>query len=97
MLPFLDQEALLMVTQVLVTSCLDDCNALSIRLPLKTIQKVQLVQNAAIHKMIVSPRLGHATLWWHELLCLLVSFQVQLKMLAVTFKAFYGTEQGYLD
>lgn len=43
---FLNQEAYLTITHVLVTSYLDYYNMLSIRLPLKTTWKLQLVQNA---------------------------------------------------
>lgn len=45
--PFLDQEAMLIVTHALVTSCLDDCNPYYMMLPLESIQKLHLVQNMA--------------------------------------------------
>lgn len=45
--PFLDQEAMLIVTHALVTSCLDDCNPYYMELTLESIQKLHLVQNMA--------------------------------------------------
>lgn len=42
--PFLDWEALLTVTHIFVISCLDHCNVLRMRLPLKSIYKFQLVK-----------------------------------------------------
>ncbi|XP_070790389.1 vomeronasal type-2 receptor 26-like [Pituophis catenifer annectens] len=45
--PYLDRDALCTVTHVLVTSRTDYCNALYMGLPLKTTQRLQLVQNEA--------------------------------------------------
>uniref|UniRef100_A0A8C6Y7A4 Reverse transcriptase domain-containing protein n=1 Tax=Naja naja TaxID=35670 RepID=A0A8C6Y7A4_NAJNA len=45
--PYLDRDALRMVTHVLVTSRIDYCNALYMGLPLWTTRRLQLVQNAA--------------------------------------------------
>nr|GFC52549.1 hypothetical protein [Tanacetum cinerariifolium] len=45
--PYLDRADLATVTHALVTSRLDYCNALYVGLPLKTVRKLQLVQNAA--------------------------------------------------
>lgn len=42
--PYLDREALFRVTHTLVTSRLDFYNMVYMGLPLKTIQKLQLVQ-----------------------------------------------------
>lgn len=50
--PFLDQEALLIVTHALITSPLDFCNAIYMELPLKTTQKLQLVLNATAHTVL---------------------------------------------
>lgn len=46
LLPYLDQEALLNVNHVLVTSHLGFSNEFYMELPLKGIQKLHLVQNA---------------------------------------------------
>lgn len=48
-----------MVTHVLVTSRLYYCNALYIGLPLKTIRKMQLVQDEAACMLVSSTQSGH--------------------------------------
>ena len=43
--PYLDEQSLMTVTHALVTSHTDYCNVLYMGLPLKTVQRLQLVQN----------------------------------------------------
>lgn len=43
------------VIQILVTFGLDYCSVLSVELPLKTVQKPQLVQRAAAHPGTAAP------------------------------------------
>lgn len=60
------------------------------RLPLKTTWKPQLIQN-------VASRFIHIMLLLHKLHWLPISFQMQFKMLIITFKALYETRPGYLQ
>lgn len=64
--PFLNREALLTITHV--TSYLDYCNVLYLGLPLKSIWKLQLVQNAAAQVVngvgYSHAELGHSE--WNE-------------------------------
>lgn len=57
--PFLDQVTLVTVIHALVSSHLSYCNVLYIGVPLKTIWKIQLVQNAAMHTVMCVPRFAH--------------------------------------
>ncbi|XP_078241329.1 uncharacterized protein LOC140704108 [Pogona vitticeps] len=45
--PYLGEQSLMTVTHALVTSHIDYCNALYVGLPLKMVQRLQLVQNRA--------------------------------------------------
>ena len=94
--PFLDQESLQTVTHALVISRIDYCNALYMGLPLKSIQKLQLAQNAAARAVLGAPRRAHITPLLCELHWLPVCFWVQFKVLVITFKALHGMGPGYL-
>lgn len=63
---YLDDEALCMVSHALVLSQLDYCNKFYMGLPLKNIQKLQLVQNAVAHTILGVPRAAHITSLLHE-------------------------------
>ena len=65
-------------------------------LPLKSIQKLQLVQNAAAWVSLGAPRLEHKTLLLRELHWVPVCFRVQFKVLVITFKALHGMGPGCL-
>lgn len=64
-------------------------------LSLKSIQKLQIVQNAAMQAVLGSSRVTYVTPLLHKLHWLLVCFQVQLKILVMTFKALYGVGPSY--
>lgn len=85
----LDQNFLCSVTQALVISCLDYCNALYLGLPLKCIQKLQLVQSAEARTVLGVHRMSRVTSLLHKLYCLLVWFNV----LVMPFKALHGMVQ----
>ena len=57
--PYLDRNNLASVVYALVTSKLDYCNALYVGLPLKTVRKLQLVQNAAARLITGTRRFKH--------------------------------------
>ncbi|KAK9409653.1 hypothetical protein NXF25_000828 [Crotalus adamanteus] len=95
--PYLDREALLTVTHALVTSRLDYCNALYMGLPLKSIRRLQLVQNAAARVIVGAPRYTHVTPILRELHWFPIGLRVQFKVLVITFKALYGSGPGYLQ
>ena len=95
--PFLEQEALRTVTYALVISHIDYCNAIYMGLPLKSIRKLQLVQNVAMRAILGAPRVAHVTPLLRELHWVPVCFWVQFKVLVITFKALHGMGPGYLS
>lgn len=90
-------EALVNVNHVLVTSYLDFWNAFYMELPLKGIQKLHLVQNAMVLVVRSGPTTAHFIPMFHEWHWLPVCFQIQFKVLFLTFKAFHGIGPGYLS
>lgn len=92
--PYLDCEALVMITHVLLISLFNYCNEIYMRLPLSSIQKLQLVQNVAVLTILRSHRIAHITVLLHDLHLLPVCFYIQFKF--VTFKALYDMDLWYL-
>ena len=94
--PYLDRDNLVSVVHALVTSKLDYCNALYVGLPLKTVRKLQLVQNAAARLITGTRRFKHirpvlACLHW-----LPICFRAQFKALVLTYKALHSLGPQYL-
>lgn len=56
------------------------------RLPLKSIQKLQLAQNAIAQTVLGGPRVAHLTFLLCELHWLPLCFWVQFKVLAIAYK-----------
>uniref|UniRef100_A0A8C6XMC9 Reverse transcriptase domain-containing protein n=1 Tax=Naja naja TaxID=35670 RepID=A0A8C6XMC9_NAJNA len=94
--PYLDRDALRMVTHALVTSRLDYCNALYLGLPLHTIRRFQLVQNAAARVVMGVSWYTHVMPLLRELHWLPVALRVRFKVLVLTFKVLHGLGPGYL-
>ena len=89
--PYLDRDNLASVVHPLVTSKLD-----YVGLPLKTVRKLQLVQNAAASLITGTSRFEHikpnvARLHW-----LPICFRAQFKVLVLTYKALHGLGPQYL-
>ena len=94
--PLLDRAALREVTQALMTSRLDYCNALYMGLPLRCTRKLQLVQNAAARVIMGATRCSHITPILRELHWLPVAFRVCFKVLTTIFKALHGSGPSYM-
>ncbi|XP_061484291.1 cilia- and flagella-associated protein 95 isoform X2 [Rhineura floridana] len=94
--PYLPVHLLPRVVHALVSSRLDYCNALYVGLPLKTVWKLQLVQNAAARLIRNSRRRDHITPVLEDLHWLPVVYRAQFKVLVLTFKALYGFGPVYL-
>ena len=94
--PYLSCSDLTTVTHALVTSRLDYCNALYVGLPLKTVRRLQLVQNAAARVVAGARRFDSVGPLLQRLHWLPVPFRAQFKVLVLTFKALHGSGPGYL-
>uniref|UniRef100_A0A8C6Y4J2 Reverse transcriptase domain-containing protein n=1 Tax=Naja naja TaxID=35670 RepID=A0A8C6Y4J2_NAJNA len=94
--PFLDRDALRTVTHALVTSRLNYCNTLYLGLPLHTIRRLQLVQNAAARVVMGVSRFSHITPLLRGLHWLLAALQVRFKVLVLTYKVFHDMGPQYL-
>ena len=94
--PYLDRDNLASVVYALVTSKLGYCNALYMGLPLKTVQKLQLVQNAAARLITGTRRFEHIRPVLAHLHWLPIRFRAQFKVLVLTYKALYGLGPQYL-
>lgn len=80
MCPFLDGEVFLTMTQGLVSSHVDYCNEFCVGLTLKSIWKLQMIQNAEAQTIMGMP-------WLHELQWLPVGFLTSFTVLVITFRA----------
>ncbi|KAF7253143.1 AF4/FMR2 family member 3, partial [Varanus komodoensis] len=80
----------------LVTSRLDFCNVLYVRLPLKTVWILQLVQNRAARLLMGTGRYVHMTPVLRQLHWLPIEVRAQFKVLVMTYKALNGLGPGYL-
>uniref|UniRef100_A0A8C7DX51 MYCBP associated protein n=1 Tax=Naja naja TaxID=35670 RepID=A0A8C7DX51_NAJNA len=94
--PFLDRDALRTVTHALVTLRLDYCNALYLGLPLHTIRRLQLVQNAAARVVMGVTQFSHITPLLRGLHWLPVALRVRFKVLTLTFKVLHDMGPQYL-
>ncbi|XP_070618091.1 uncharacterized protein, partial [Erythrolamprus reginae] len=80
----------------LITSRFDYCNALYMGLPLKSVRKLQIVQNAAARAVMGLPRYAHVSPSLRSLHWLPISFRSQFKVLVMTFEALHGIGPEYL-
>ena len=89
---YLTYEAVKTLVQCTVTVRLDYCNSLYCGLPLKTIKKLQLAQNAAARLIAkISPResISHILIDLHWLP---VTKRCQYKLMVLTYKTLHDTD-----
>ncbi|KAF7247022.1 putative RNA-directed DNA polymerase from transposon BS [Varanus komodoensis] len=94
--PYLEDNCLATVTHALVTSRLDFCNALYVRLPLKTVRILQMVQNRAARLRMGTGHYSHITPVLYQLHWLPIKVRAQFKVLVITYKALNSLGPGYL-
>ncbi len=93
MLPVSDAEK---VVHAFMTSSLDHCNALLGGCPASSINKLQVVQNAAARVLTRSRKYDHITPILHSLHWLPIKFHISYKILLLTYKALNGSAPAYL-
>ncbi len=93
MLPVPDAEKLV---HAFMTSRLDYCNALLGGCPASSINKLQVVQNAAARVLTRSRKYDHITPILQSLHWLPIKFRISYKILLFTYKALNGLAPVYL-
>lgn len=85
-----------MSVHAFISSRLDYCNSLFTCLNKSSVDRLQLVQNAAARLLTRSKKSCHITPILASLHWLPVDFRIQYKVLVFTFKALHGLAPGYL-
>ena len=85
--PYLDVGALTTLVRALVISGLDYCNALYVGLPLRLLQKLQVVQNAAARLLSGVKKYQHISPTLAALHWLPIHFRIDFKVLMLTYQA----------
>ncbi len=93
---YLSDFAVKTLVQCTVISRIDYCNSILNGLPVKTIAKLQLAQNAAARLISGTPRREHISPVLLQLHWLPVSKRCQFKLLVMVYKALHGTMPLYI-
>ena len=94
--PYLEGGVLITVVQVLVVSRLDYCNVLYMGLPLRSMRKLQMLQNMAARLLTGVRKHQHISPTLAARHCLPVRFRIDFKILMMTYKALNGLGPQYL-
>lgn len=93
---FLSHSDLEKVIHAFITSRLDYCNSLYLGLPLSSLTRLQLVQNAAARLLTGTRKREHITPVLASLHWLPIHFRIQFKVLLIVFKALKGLAPAYI-
>ena len=96
MRPFLSEKQLQIITQALVISSLDYCNALYMGATQSTLKQLQNLQNRAGRIIKGLKRKDHVEPYLEELHWLKVKERIEFKVLLLTFKCIHGLAPKYL-
>ena len=93
---YLTDNAVKTLTQSVVISRLDYCNSVCIGLPMKSIHRLQLAQNAAARVIKRTPKREHMTPVLRDLHWLPINRRIEFKILLFVFKALHSEAPPYL-
>ena len=93
---YLTDNAVKTLTQSVVISRLNYCNSVCIGLPMKSIHRLQLAQNAAPRVIKRTPKREHMTPVLRDLHWLPISRRMGFKILMFVFKALHSEAPSYL-
>ena len=94
---YLSVETTRTLVHAVVIGRLDYCNSLLYGLPMKSISKLQRVQNAAARLITNTPRYDHITPVLRSLHWLPVKERMTFKILTLSFKAIHGLAPDYIQ
>lgn len=86
-----------MLVHAFISSRLDYCNALYTCLNKSSMEKLQVVQNAAARLLSKTNRRSHITPVLKALHWLPISFRVQFKILTITYRALHHQAPSYIQ
>ncbi len=95
--PFLPRKEFESVIHAFITSRLDYCNSLYVGLDQSSLQRLQLVQNAAARLLTGTKKYEHITPVLASLHWLPVRFRIEFKILLIVFKILHGLAPAYLS
>ena len=93
---YLSDTAVRSLVQSIVIARLDYCNSVCIGLPMDRLQRLQLVQNSAVHVISQTKRYTSITPILNELRWLPINKRCQFKILLLTLKSLNGCAKEYL-
>ena len=94
---YLDEDSTKTLVDALVLSRLDYCNSLFFGLPMKQIQRLQAVQNAAARLIYRMRKFDEVTGLLKKLHWLPVSQRIMYKLLITTYRCIHGLAPSYLS
>src|SRR5258708_9078965 len=93
----LDRPSALLLANALVSTRLDYCNSLLLGLPLRSIRRLQLVQNSLARVVVPSTRRFHPiTPVLRSLHWLPIPSRIEYKIASITFKTLHNRQPTYL-
>ncbi len=95
--PFLPRKEFESVIHAFISSRLDYCNTLYVGLDQSSLQRLQLVQNAAARLLTGTKKYEHITPVLASLHWLPVRFKIEFKILLFVFKILNGLVPDYLS
>lgn len=94
--PIVSHTELEIVIHAFISSRLDYCNSLFTCLNKNSLERLQIVQNAAARLLTRTSKYSHVTPLLRQLHWLPVEFRVHFKILVLTFKALQGQAPAYI-